>query len=55
MVLRSEERQNQDGTLFYNQISWCQLENGDVEQKWTRHQNSDPLIKLVFLGIYKKK
>lgn len=55
MVLKSDLKKGQKVDLYYDQISWQKLENGNVKQSWEIFDKNNKLLANLFTGIYKKK
>lgn len=55
MVLKSEEIKGKNGTMYYNQISWSQEDDGHVLQLWEIYDLKGQLLNTAFKGHYYKK
>ncbi len=55
MVMKGDLQENNEGNLYYNQITWTPQENGSVIQVWETYDKNHQLVSTLFVGIYIKK
>lgn len=55
MVLKSELRKKADGSEYYDMISWKQMPDKSVVQKWSTFDKMHHELAILFIGVYRKK
>jgi hypothetical protein len=52
MVLESEKMLSKKNKFYFNRITWQQLPNGNITQKWDIVGDSGQILQVAFEGVY---